>query len=136
MAKDEKCPWFPFYGDDWIASMAEMGWSFDQAGRYVNALALSWRSDTPGVNDEDAWRRWFQLTPKQWEKQRDVIALAFTITESGGWVQERLREEWEKVLVRRNRAANGAAKTNGKRWGNSLSERHDSGSHSDTFSDS
>lgn len=119
MAKD-RAPSFQFYPDNWLASMKKHGLSFDQQGRYWQACSLSWLTDTPGEADEQTWRRWMDLTPKQWERQREVLARPFTVRDDGVWIQERMAATRAEQIERRRRASEGAERTNGKRWGSAV----------------
>lgn len=131
MATDDRAPSFQFYPRDYLADGAVQGMSFDQQGRYVRSLCLSWDTTTPGEATEDQWRRWMCLTTKQWEKQRQTMAEAFEIGPDGVWRQNRMMRERAKQVERRRKATEGAKRTNDQRWGPRLFD----GSHSDIPSD-
>lgn len=98
------------------------GMSYDQQGRYLRALCMSWGTATPGVASEDQWRRWMAYTRRQWQRVRDTVAVAFDtkLADSydpddqwhGTWVQKRMVAERAKQAQRYEQAVSGARKSN------------------------
>lgn len=115
MARD-RFPFMPFYLSDFAHSEAVFGMTWDERGRYVWSWTETWPTDRPGVAHESTWRIWMRYTPKQWERHRKAISKAFTVHPDGTWVQERIREEAEKLRLKRTRLSVIGKAGNDRRW--------------------
>ncbi len=115
MARD-RYPYLPFYMTDFRHSRAVQAMTWEQRGRYVWAWEDSWRSETPGVATEDEWRTWLGYSPKKWKKTREIFAKCFRIENENVWIQERLREEWELIAIKRMRLSDNGKRGNESRW--------------------
>lgn len=122
MPRAERAPSFQFYPLDWLGDGAVQAMSFDQQGRYLRGLCMSWNTSRPGVASEDEWRRWMQYSRKQWERVSETMAAAFDTSQAdvydpdnrlcGTWIQKRMVAERERQVKRYQQAALGAERSN------------------------
>ena len=109
MPRSDRAPSFLFFPADWLADAVVDGMSFDEQGRYLRALCMTWQTPTPGIAPEEQWRSWMKFTEPEWRDHRERMSMAFQVRPDGTWVQKRT------VRVRREqRARRTAAKEAGR----------------------
>jgi uncharacterized protein YdaU (DUF1376 family) len=114
MARD-RAPSSQFYWRDWIVDTR--GMSRDERGGYIDVLAFTHQTPTPGVMTEDQVRRWAGYTEEEWPAHRQVFSERFQVRDDGTWLQRRAIRERKAQIERREIATRGANATNAMRWG-------------------
>lgn len=114
MARD-RAPSSQFYWSDWIVDTRDM--SRDERGGYIDVLAFTHQTPTPGVMTEDQVRRWAGYSEEEWPAHREVFASRFKVRDDGVWLQKRSIQERKAQLRRHENAKKGASATNELRWG-------------------
>src|SRR5512145_1330587 len=112
MSAIDRAPSSQFYWKDWLADSDLRRMTFDERGRYVDVLALTHQTDTPGVCSEDDMLRWTKYSRAQWEKHRMAFARLFTVKPDGTWIQESVvaaREAQRRRFTRSKRGGRASA---------------------------
>jgi uncharacterized protein YdaU (DUF1376 family) len=99
-------PSFPFYWRDWLASLSVRAMTREQRGGYIDYLAFTYGTKTPGVQSEDDVRAMAGFSPEEWVHHREAFRRCFHVRRDGMWVQKRVVNERSAQKRRYKRAAN------------------------------
>lgn len=99
-------PSFPFYWRDWLASLSVRAMTREQRGGYIDYLAFSYGTKTPGVQSEEDVRAMAGFTQEDWLRHREAFRRCFKVRRDGMWVQQRVVNERAAQKRRYKRAAN------------------------------
>jgi uncharacterized protein YdaU (DUF1376 family) len=113
-------PSFLFYWRDWLASLSVRAMTREQRGGYIDFLAFTYGTKTPGVQSEDDVRAMAGFTPEEWVHHREAFRRCFHVRRDGMWVQKRVVNERAAQKRRYKRAANA-----GKEGARKRAERSD-----------
>jgi len=113
-------PSFPFYWRDWLASLSVRAMTREQRGGYIDYLAFTYGTKTPGVQSEDDVRAMAGFTAEEWVHHREAFRRCFHVRRDGMWVQKRVVNERAAQKRRYKRAANA-----GKEGARKRAERSD-----------
>ncbi len=86
-------PSFPFYWRDWLASLSVRAMTPEQRGGYIDYLAFTYGTKTPGVQSEDEVRAMAGFTRREWLHHREAFRRCFKVRRDGMWVQQRVVNE-------------------------------------------
>jgi hypothetical protein len=110
-----KPPAFQFYAKDWLSSSTVRAMSMRHRGVYITVLAAMWDSDEPGTLPLplEVAARSAGLDPRS---LRDFVSKSprCLIEVDGKLVNEKLREQWEKLMQFKQTQADAARRTNEK----------------------
>ncbi len=126
----DKAPSSQFYWRDWLADPAVRALTRDERGAYIDILAYTHQTGTPGRMTEEQVRRWAGYSEAEWADHREAIRACFRVTRRGVWLQARTLRDRDSQKIRYLQARKGALATNAARW-SSVAQRHDSDTHSD-----
>lgn len=99
-------PSFPFYWRDWLASLSVRAMTREQRGGYIDYLAFTYGTKTPGVQSEEDVRAMAGFSPEEWVHHREAFRRCFHVRRDGMWVQKRVVNERAAQKRRYKRAAN------------------------------
>lgn len=113
-SQSNRLVWWPFFGDDWVATTRDM--TRDQRGGLIDVLAFLYGSPTPGVTTEDEVRAVAGYTPEEWPAHRARFAARFKVRRDGRWIQSRVKREAEAIKRRKKSDSTNGKKGARKRW--------------------
>lgn len=104
--------WYPLYPKDILTDPAYRALTWEQRGRYREALDWAWLAGSGGRAKPEQWAAWLGIDPRKLSPFRPCFRVS-----RGVWEQQRLAKEWRKAIESRDRSSLGANVTNSKRWG-------------------
>ena len=113
----EHPPAFQFYANDFASSATVEAMSTQAVGAYVLLLCKAWHQDPVGTipENDDILSKWARVSRREWDKMRDSVLAAFVLID-GRWHQERMKDEWQKLLTHRAERAEAGSNGAKKRW--------------------
>lgn len=117
MPKDDRLYWSRFHWSDWLTDTAVQTMTNEQRGAYMQILAWTHQTETPGRMTEEQARGWAQVSKARWPAIRSGIVKAFTIEDDGTWVQKRTVREHEERMRYLESCSSAGVRGSQKRWG-------------------
>ena len=95
-----------FYWADWLTDPAVRALSREERGGYIDVLAFTQQTSTPGVMTEDDVRGWSGYSVAEWAEHRSAMARCFAV-DGGVWTQKRAVAEHRRQVQRLSNAQKG-----------------------------
>ena len=114
MAREGRCPAFLFYPDSWLSSRDVDLMGLEGQGAYIRLLCYQWLDPDCGLPADDGKLAGLSRLGKKWRGPVGTLIRSKFKEEGGRLYNERLREEYAKLLLHREKSSLGG-KTSAKR---------------------
>ncbi len=105
--------WMPLYVGDYLADTQHL--TIEQSGAYMHLLMAYWTSGKALPDNDKRLAAICKMSHQQWAQTRPVVEEFFD-RESGVWVHNRVEQELDKAVGKRQQRAEHGKVGAAKRW--------------------